>query len=122
MSLALVIDDNRQTTEALIKLLNLLDIPARGALSPSAAMAILNATIPRMVFLDINMPGVDGFEILGYLKRDPRTASVPVIVITSDDQPETARRAHDEGADALVLKPIMIDVLEEALRKIGMLS
>lgn len=122
MSLALVIDDNRQTTEALIRILNLLDIPARSALTPSAAMAILMTMTPRVVFLDINMPGVDGFEVLGYLKRDPRTAEVPVIVVTSDDQPETAQRAKDGGADALVLKPVMIDSLEEALRRIGLVS
>lgn len=122
MSLALVIDDNRQTTEALIKFLNLLDIPARAALSPSAALAILNTMVPRVVFLDINMPGLDGFEILNYLKRDPRTAKVPVIVITSDDQPETAQRASEGGAAALVVKPVMLDDLEEALRNIGMLA
>lgn len=121
MESCLVIDDNRQTTEALMKILDLFDIPARSALSPSAAMAILKEMTPRVVFLDINMPGVDGFEVLAYLKREPRTMAIPVIIVTSDDQPETARRARDGGADALVLKPVMVDALEEALQKVGIL-
>ena len=39
------------------------------------------------------MPGVDGFEVLAYLRREPRLAGLPVIIVTSDDQPETAQRA-----------------------------
>jgi CheY-like chemotaxis protein len=117
MSYAMVIDDNKQMADALVQMLNLWDIPTRIALSPSAAMAILVEATPRVVFLDINMPGVDGFEVLGYLKREPRLAGVPVIIVTSDDQPETSRRALAGGAAAVIIKPVMIDVLEETLKK-----
>lgn len=121
MSFALVIDDNKQMTEALLEMLKALKIPARGVLSPAAAMAILEAEIPSVIFLDINMPGVNGFEVLGFLKREPRFEGVPVIVVTSDDQPDTARRAFKSGAAAVVLKPLMANVLENSLKKIGML-
>jgi CheY-like chemotaxis protein len=118
---ALIIDDNKQMAEALEQMLKLWDIPTRIALTPSAAMAILVEATPRMVFLDINMPGVDGFEVLGYLKREPRLAGSPVIVVTSDDQPETAQRALAGGAEAIIIKPVMIDLLEETLQKAGIL-
>ena len=121
MPYVLVIDDNRQTADALCQMLKLWGFQSRQALGPSAAMAILMNEIPVMITLDINMPGVDGFEVLGYLRREPRLMNVPVIVITSDDQPETAQRATKGGASALVIKPVMPEVLEETLKKIGMI-
>lgn len=121
MTFALVIDDNKQTANALVEMLKLSNIEARAVLSPAAAMNILIADVPQVIFLDINMPGVNGFEVLGYLKREPRLAHVPVIVITSDDQPETTRRALDGGAHAVLLKPIMAGLLENALRGAGLI-
>lgn len=121
MSFALVIDDNKQTTDALVQILNLWNLQARAVLNPAAAMSILEEETPRVVFLDINMPGVNGFEVLGYLKREPRLASVPVIIVTSDDQPETERKALKGGATAVVIKPVMIEFLESALKKAGII-
>jgi PleD family two-component response regulator len=122
MTYALVIDDNRQTAEALVQMLKLWDIPARMALNPSSAMAILGDVVPRVVFLDINMPGVDGFEVLGFLRREPRLINVPVVVVTSDDQPETSRRAFNDGASAFVIKPAMVETIEAALKKVKLIS
>ncbi|MGB8214584.1 MAG: response regulator [Anaerolineales bacterium] len=121
MAIALVIDDNKQTTEALVQMLKIWDISARPAYGPSAAMKILGELTPKIVFLDINMPGVDGFEVLAYLRREPRLAGVPVIIVTSDDQPETAQRALAGGANAVILKPVMVGILEGALKKAGIL-
>jgi PleD family two-component response regulator len=122
MSFTLVIDDNRQTADALCQILALWGFRSRQALSPSAAMAILSAEVPALITLDINMPGVDGFEVLGYLRREPRLMNVPVIVVTSDDQPETSQRALKAGANAVVIKPVMPDTLEDALKRIGFLK
>jgi CheY-like chemotaxis protein len=122
MTYALVIDDNRQTAEALVEMLKIWKLPTRMALNPSSALAILKDKVPLVVFLDINMPGVDGFEVLGFLKREPRLINVPVIVVTSDDQPETSRRAFNDGASAFVIKPVMVETIEAALKKVGVVS
>lgn len=122
MSFALIIDDNRYTAEALSQMLKLWGIAGRVALGPGAAMSILTAETPRLICLDLNMPGIDGFEVLGYLRREPRLATVPVIVITSDDQPETRLRALQSGAQEVLIKPPMPDALESALKKIGLLT
>jgi DNA-binding NarL/FixJ family response regulator len=63
------------------------------------------------------MPGVNGTEILAYLRREPRLISIPVFVITSDDQPETRRKVMKLGATAMIIKPATIDTLEDALKK-----
>ena len=118
---ALIIDDNRNTADAFQQMLDVLGIKARVAYGSSPAISSLSRFTPGLVLLDVNMPGLDGVEILAYLKREPRLASCPVVVITSDDQPETHQRMLKGGAKVVLIKPVTIEVLEETLRKIGIL-
>ena len=87
MSEGLIIDDNRQTEDALQQMLEVLELSAKVAYGSSPAMAVLGTQIPRFVCLDINMPGVDGTEGRADFRRWPRLRKVPVIVIAWDDQP-----------------------------------
>jgi len=122
MSEALIIDDNRTTADALRQMLAVLGFKARVAYGSGAGMAVLGGGfIPMFVCLDINMPGVDGTEILAYLRREPRLIPVPVFIITSDDQPETRKKVLKLGATAMIIKPATIDILENTLKKAKML-
>lgn len=121
MTTALIIDDNKQTMEVLENMLRFWDITARPALGPGAAMTILKENTPEVIFLDLNMPGINGFEILSFLQKEKRLAAIPVIVVTSDDQPETRERAIKGGAHSLILKPVMLEELEKTLRDIGII-
>lgn len=121
MSDALVIDDNRNTADALCQMLDVLGIHGRPAYGSRAALSVLGTHTPRLILLDINMPGVDGLEILAYLKREPRLAYVPVLIVTSDDQPETRAQAMSAGANDMLIKPVTLDALETALKNIGIL-
>lgn len=122
MSEALIIDDNRETADALKQMVDMLGVPARVAYGASPAISALSSMTPRVVLLDINMPGVDGTEILAFLRREPRLSGVPVIIITSDDQPETRQRVMQGGATAIIIKPADFDLLEAAFKKAGILS
>jgi PleD family two-component response regulator len=119
MKEALIIDDNRSTADALRQMLSVLNVPARVAYGASAAMTLLNTFTPHLILLDINMPGVDGLEILAYLRREPRLIRVPVVVVTSDDQPETRSRVLKGGANGMIIKPATLDALEENLKRMG---
>jgi PleD family two-component response regulator len=120
---ALIIDDNRTTADALGQMLNVLGFKTRVAYGSGAAMKILaGGFAPSFICLDINMPGVNGLEILAYLRREPRLIPVPVFVITSDDQPETRRKVMRLGANIMIIKPATIDVLEDGLKKAGFLK
>ncbi|HCR71712.1 MAG TPA: hypothetical protein DIW23_09725 [Anaerolineae bacterium] len=121
MTEGLIIDDNRQTADALQQMLGLLDLPAKVAYGSSPAMSLLASFIPQFICLDINMPGVDGTEVLAFIRREPRLMKVPVIVITSDDQPETRQQVMKSGAQAMIIKPVTIDMLETAFKKAGVL-
>lgn len=118
---ALVIDDNRMTADSMVRVLVALGIKARAAYGPSAGMAVLQKETPDMVILDINMPGVTGFEILSFTKREPRLTKVPVFICTSDDQPQTRQNALKAGAQDFLLKPVTVDALEVALKKAKLL-
>jgi two-component system chemotaxis response regulator CheY len=122
MNEGLIIDDNRQTADALQQMLDLLDLPAKVAYGSSPAMSVLAGFVPEFICLDINMPGVDGTEVLAYIRREPRLMKVPVIIITSDDQPETRQHVLRGGAQAMVIKPVTIEVLEGAFKKAGVLK
>lgn len=122
MTEALIIDDNRTTADALGQMLNVLGFKTRVAYGSGAAMSILaSGFTPKFVCLDINMPGLNGTEILAYLRREPHLIPVPVCVITSDDQPETRRKVLKLGANAIIIKPATIDTLEEALKRVRLL-
>ena len=116
MSTALIIDDNRQTADALHQMLDVLGVETRVSYGSSPALELLQTLTPKLILLDINMPGVDGLEILSFLRREHRLVPVPVIVITSDDQPETKERVMKGGATAILIKPATLDALEEAMK------
>ena len=122
MDEGLVIDDNRQTADALNQMLGVLGFKARVAYGSSPAMEILGGGFtPKFICLDINMPGVDGTEILTYLRREPRLMKIPVFVITSDDQPETRTKVMKLGATVVLIKPATIDAMEDAFKKVKLL-
>ncbi|HJS30010.1 MAG TPA: response regulator [Anaerolineales bacterium] len=122
MPIALVVDDNRATANSLCRMLELLGLEARPAYGPRAAILHIERFVPDVVFLDINMPGVTGFDLMTYLKRDPRLDNVYMVVVTSDDQPELAQKAVDTGALTTLIKPVDIDGLEKVLNRIGLVK
>ena len=113
---ALVVDDNRSTADTMVQILQLLGVRARAAYGPQPAMSILNVAVPDLIFMDVNMPGVSGLELLKYIIRDPRLSRVPVFIATSDDQWETRDQALRSGAKDVLIKPVSIDAVEQALK------
>ena len=117
MQKALIIDDNRAMADSMKQMLSLLSIDAQVAYGSRAGIAALKDLTPKIVFLDINMPGVSGFEVMAYLQREPRLESVPVIIVTSDDQDETVTKVAEAGAKGMVIKPGTVEAIESALQK-----
>jgi CheY-like chemotaxis protein len=72
-----------------------------------------------VVLLDLRMPRVDGFEVLRRLKADPSTASVPVIVLTTTDDPREIERCYELGCNVYITKPVEYDAFIEAVRRLG---
>ena len=68
--------------------------------------AAASARPPRVVLLDLQLPRVDGLEVLRRIKRDPRTQSIPVVVLTSSRERRDIREAYLRGANSYVVKPV----------------
>jgi two-component system response regulator len=62
------------------------------------------ADMPHLVLLDLNMPRLDGFEVLEKMRREERTRFIPVVMLTSSDHPEDVRRAYELGANSYLDK------------------
>ncbi|MDF1607095.1 PleD family two-component system response regulator [Hoeflea sp. YIM 152468] len=70
------------------------------------ALAICDQTPVDLILLDIMMPGIDGFEVCERLKHNPRTAHIPVVMVTALDQPADRVRGLKAGADDFLTKPV----------------
>jgi len=121
MKTALVIDDHKGTADSLCQMLEFLGLKAVAAYGPRLAFIYMKETIPDIIFLDINMPGVDGFEILAYLRRFPQFDQVPVVFVSSEDQPETIAKANSTDALLFLVKPPSIDQIEDVLKKASLM-
>jgi CheY-like chemotaxis protein len=75
---------------------------------------------PLLLLLDINMPRVGGEEVLRQLKADPKTDQLPVIVLTTTDDPREVKRCYELGCSSYVTKPVDYDRFVEAIRRLGL--
>lgn len=73
-----------------------------------------------LVLLDIKMPRLDGVEVLRRLKGDPRTALIPVIMLTTTDDPREVRRCYELGCSVYVTKPVDYQAFIEAIQRLGL--
>jgi len=69
-------------------------------------LARMEETLPDIVLLDVMMPGMDGFEVCRRIKSNPKTAHVPVVMVTALDQPSDRVTGLDAGADDFLTKPV----------------
>jgi len=109
----LLIDDSEadvylfQEAFRAVQSLNELDIACDGeqALQYLHAAAV-NTILPALIMLDLNLPKMDGFEILRTIRGDSKLRVIPVIVLSSSSEKRQVRRAYELGANAYVVKPM----------------
>jgi CheY-like chemotaxis protein len=72
-----------------------------------------------VLLLDINMPRLDGVDVLRRLKADPRTALIPTIMLTTTDDPREIERCYQLGCNVYITKPVEYESFIEAIRRLG---
>lgn len=75
---------------------------------------------PYLLLLDIRMPKVDGVEVLRQVKADPELRKLPVIMLTTTDDPREVDRCHELGCSNYIVKPVDYEKFSEAIKQLGM--
>lgn len=81
---------------------------------------VLPADTPKLILLDLKLPKVDGLEVLSRLKADPRTRSIPVVVLTSSREDRDLNSCYKLGANSYIVKPVDFIRFTEAMRQLGL--
>ena len=76
------------------------------------------ADMPHLVLLDLNLPKIDGLEVLKRMREDPRTKFVPVVVLTSSDEERDVVQSYKLGANSYVRKPVDFGQFLDAARQL----
>jgi two-component system cell cycle response regulator len=106
ISTVLVVDDNPQNLELLLAYLEDLDCNTVSAVEGAEAIDKAKQLLPDLILLDVMMPKMSGFEVCKRLKNDPRTADIPIIMVTALSELGDIERAIDSGTDDFLSKPV----------------
>ena len=113
----LIVDDVPLNTMLVEKMLSRFHFRIRKAENGLEAMREVIAEKPHLIFLDIMMPIMDGFQVLEQLRKNPDYASVKVVVLSALNSNEDIVKAYNLGANDFISKPIMLEKLLNSVAK-----
>jgi CheY-like chemotaxis protein len=116
----LIIDDSRSARAFLARMLERHGLEVDGVRSAEEGFAYMRRQLPDALFLDHLMPGMDGFQALELIKKDPRTAAVPVMMYTSQQGDNYLQQARQLGALGVLPKQLSAADVIEAIRLLGL--
>ena len=114
----LVVDDDEGSLISVAAALEALDLNVVTAANFDAAWRALQADLPDLMVLDVNMPDVNGYALAHVLGRDERTQGIPVIFLTGERKEKHHKHIGAQlGAVDYLLKPVEVEVLREAVSR-----
>ncbi len=112
----LVVDDSPEVRRAVRRSLRSMGMVVELLSSGEEALSRMREAPPDLVLTDVNMPGMDGFEVLSAIRGDARTATLPVVLMTARDDRPSMRRGMSLGADDYLTKPFTAGEIRETVR------
>lgn len=112
----LVVEDEPQMLRNLLTILRAEGFHALGAPGGEEGVSLARSERPDLVLCDLMMPGMDGFGVLGQLRADAATASIPFVFLTARGERDEVRAGMNSGADDYLTKPVKVDDLLLAIR------
>jgi two-component system cell cycle response regulator len=120
--LALVVDDNKITTKLLNRYLTPAGYNVKEAYDGIECLEKVQEEMPDAIVLDVMMPRLDGYETVKRLKSDPKTAKIPVVIVTALNDVSNQVKAIESGADDFLSKPIEDKLLIAKVKLLSSLS
>jgi len=80
----------------------------------------VNNPTPLLILLDMNLPVLNGLQVLERIKADDRTKRIPVVMLTTTDSPQEIDRCYDLGCNIYIVKPVNYVKFSEAIRNLGL--
>jgi len=114
----LVVDDNRDAAETLAALLNMLGHSAPVANDGRQALRMLASLKPDVVFLDLGMPGMSGYEVAAAIRADGRFDGMHLVALTGWGGEADRERTRAAGFDEHLTKPATVEAIEDVLRRV----
>lgn len=118
----LIVDDDRDTTESTAMLLTLSGHEARCAYDGPSALVTAQTWVPDVVLLDLQMPGMDGYEVARRFRQDPSLQQVFIVCISGHGMPVHRQRSLEAGCDEHFIKPINPEALQTLLERLAALE
>lgn len=81
--------------------------------------ALRSDVSPKLVLLDLKMPGMDGIDVLRVIKGDERTRRIPIVVMTSSQEERDIGQSYDLGVNSYVVKPVDFSSVTDVVRQAG---
>ena len=117
----LVVDDDPHIREALQRSLSREPYRVISASSAEEALALLDKEVVDVILSDENMPGgLGGVEVLRQMKADPRKKKIPVVMLTTTDDPRDVTLCYDLGCSVYITKPVDPTKFMEAIHRLGL--
>ena len=113
----LIVEDNPVNLELVVALLEAAGYEIVTAETARAGLGLAAAEQPDLILMDVQLPGVNGYEATRQLKADPATARIPVVALTAHAMSEEELRAREAGCSGYLAKPLSSQVLLETLRR-----
>lgn len=112
----LVVDDVNDTAQSLAELLELWGYPVELALDGPSALAVASSFVPRVVLLDIGLPGMNGYEVARQLRAHPKLGHSYLVAITGYGAEEDRQQSRQAGFDLHLCKPVDLNQLKSILQ------
>jgi two-component system cell cycle response regulator DivK len=117
--LLLIVDDFSDGREMLSEYLQFSGFHVVEAVDGAEAIDVASKVQPRIILMDLTMPGLDGWEATRRLKADPRTKDIIILAVTANVLKGEEERARAAGCDGFIAKPFDLHALAETLRRVA---